>query len=113
MNRLICSFTLLLSMTLASSTAFAGGEPFSTNAEVRKEISRAISYPGAIQHSNDVEFVLVSFRIEPCGLISILETNASNEAFEQYVVQKLESMNFEGTNGEVHHMRFTFRSQDI
>lgn len=103
--------TLLLTLSLAT-TANAGGTPVSATDAVVKKISRMITYPESVEATHDVEVVLVSFRLESCGMITVLETNSSSDAFRNYVVSKLEAMRFDGRAEEVHHMRFTFKKND-
>lgn len=110
MKRVIRSFSTLLLIASLAQVANAGGNPVSATVEVRKEISRLISYPGSLKPTHDVEVVLVSFRIESCGMITVLESNASNQEFRNYVIRKLEGMRFESSGEEVHHMRFVFRA---
>lgn len=72
-----------------------------------------ITYPESVHATHDVEVVLVSFRVESCGMITVLETNSSSDAFRNYVVNKLESMRFDGSTEQIHHMRFTFKKDAL
>ncbi len=94
-----------------SIQSVAGEIPTSSNASIKKEITRTMGYPVSLSTSNNVELVLVSFEVQPCGLITILESNASNKEFENYVLQKLRAMHIESTDGAVLHMKFTFTSK--
>lgn len=69
-----------------------------------------MAYPRALESQRATEIVLVSFRIERCGTVSVLEVNASNEAFASYVLAKLEAMRFQVSEAEELNMRFTFHS---
>lgn len=88
----------------------AGDHPVHTTAEVRNQISRAITFPENLTTHHETEIVLVSFRIESCGLVTILESNTSNPEFEAYVLRKLEGLSVSKGEEHLHHMRFTFKS---
>lgn len=106
-NRMIRSLAFI-AFALVSATCLAGNTPAANNTEIRKEVSRAIGYPSALSNSHDTEMVLVSFEVEPCGMITILETNSSNKEFETYVLNKLQGMHFDASEGAFLNMKFTF-----
>lgn len=96
-------------LSLVSLTGFAS-EPVSNSAKIRKEVRRSMAYPRMLEAQRATEVVLVKFRIEYCGTVSVLEVNSSNASFAGYVIEKLESMRFTVSEAEELHMRFTFRS---
>ncbi|MBI1267461.1 MAG: hypothetical protein GC193_08535 [Cryomorphaceae bacterium] len=89
----------------------AGELPSYSDNLLKREINRMIAYPSNLKSHNATEVVMVAFRIEPCGTISIDEVNASRADFAQYVVEKLNTMRFESGSGEQMCMRFTFKKQ--
>lgn len=101
---------------LSASSAYAGGGDLNDapstsvarNNAIVKEVTRHISYP-AIKAVNPTEFVLVSFRTEACGMITVLESNASNREFEAFVVNKLNGMKITNPDNAVHNVRFAFK----
>lgn len=110
MKRIIRSLAFI-AFALMSTQMLAGDNPTSVDASIKKEITRKMGYPVALSTSNSVELVLVSFEFQPCGLITILESNASNKEFENYVLRKLRAMHIESSDGVVMHMKFTFTSK--
>jgi hypothetical protein len=109
-KRIIRSIAFI-ALALLSIPVIAGKTPSSTDASIKKEITRTMGYPEALTSQHEIELVLVSFEVQPCGLISILETNASNKEFENYVLRKLRAMHIESTDGAVMNMKFTFTSK--
>jgi pyoverdine/dityrosine biosynthesis protein Dit1 len=89
----------------------AGELPSYTDNHLKREINRMIGYPSNLKSNNAIEVVLVAFRIEPCGTISIDEVNSSRADFAEYVVEKLNAIRFESGSGEQMCMRFTFKKQ--
>lgn len=71
-----------------------------------------MAYPRTLESQRGTEIVLVSFRIERCGTVSVLEVNASNKAFASYVIAKLEAMRFHVSETEEVNMRFTFQAAE-
>lgn len=68
-------------------------EPVKTaNSSLKDLIVRSISYPDGLAGVSDYEIVLVEFRLEPCGFISVLNTNSSHPGLEKYVVEKIQSI---------------------
>lgn len=109
MKRIIRSLAFI-AFALMSTYVVAGEIPSSADASIKKEISRVMGYP-ALTTSKEVEMVLVSFEVQPCGMITILESNASNKEFENYVLRKLRAMHIESADGAVMNMKFTFTSK--
>lgn len=89
----------------------AGELPVYSDNLLKREINRMIAYPSNLKSSNSTEVVMVAFRIEPCGTVTIDEVNASRADFADYVVEKLNTMRFESGTGEQMCMRFTFKKQ--
>lgn len=103
---------------LLSFAGYAGGgdepqvaAPSQQNDAIVKEVLRSISYPARLKTVNEVEFVAVSFRTEPCGTLTVLEYNASHPDFASYVIGKLESMRVTQTDDNVHQLRINFKRQ--
>lgn len=84
------------------------------NSELKREISRVISYPSGLQQVNSQEMVWVRFQVESCGLITILDIDSSNEEFKSYVMRKLIALRFspEEFSGEEQFMKFTFKKEN-
>lgn len=101
----------ILLFVVITPTIQAGELPTYSETFLKREINRMIAYPSSLKSTNTTEIVLVAFRIEPCGTITIDEVNASRQDFADYVVDKLNTMRFDGGSGEQMCMRFTFRKQ--
>jgi hypothetical protein len=92
-------------------TISAGELPRYSDNLVKREINRTIAYPSNLKSNNAIEVVMVAFRVESCGTVTIDEVNASSADFAAYVVEKLNSMRFESGSGDQMCMRFTFKKQ--
>ena len=108
----------LVAVFLLSFAGFAGGgdepqvkAPTQQSDAIVKEVLRNISYPARLKTVNEVEFVAISFRTEPCGTLTVLEYNASHPDFAAYVIGKLESMRVTQTDDNVHQLRINFKRQ--
>lgn len=103
----VTMFTLFVGINSARA-----GEPM--NGELKREISRVISYPSGLQQMNVQEMVWVRFQVESCGVITILDIDSSNEEFKSYVMRKLIALRFspEEFSGEEQFMKFTFRKEN-
>lgn len=106
---------------LLSTSGWAGNadtEPDSVtstpvkSSKITREVMRAVSYPNQLKAVHDTEIVLVSFRAEACGMLTVVESNASNKDFEAYVVKRLSTLRLASGDGALHHVRFTFKSMD-
>ncbi len=102
---------------LLSFAGYSGGDepqvaaPSQHNDAIVKEVLRSISYPARLKTVNEVEFVAVSFRTEPCGTLTVLEYNASHPDFASYVIGKLESLRVTQSDDAVHQLRINFKRQ--
>lgn len=108
----------LVAVFLLSFAGFAGGgddpqvkAPTPQSDAIVKEVLRSISYPARLKTVNEIEFVAVSFRTEPCGTITVLEYNASHPDFASYVIGKLENLRVTQTDDQVHQLRINFKRQ--
>lgn len=107
--------TLLLLAVFA--TAVASGLPTETSSRsrsverIKKEVARSVSYPASLVRNHDTEEVFVSFQTEPCGRLTVLEVNASNRAFSEFVTQKLSSLRVEHQESEIFYMHFRFKGK--
>jgi hypothetical protein len=120
MNRSFFALFIFIGCAFFSPALYAGGgdgdsRVIGVAAGLRtshtvKEVTRQITYPAGIKAKHATEIVLVSFRTEPCGWVTILETNASNPEFETFVVNKLEALRITHIDDQVHHVRFSFKS---
>lgn len=115
LSKTLLTFVVVFLLSLAG---FAGGgdepqakAPTQQSDAIVKEVLRNISYPARLRTVNDVEFVAVSFRTEPCGTITVLEYNASHPDFAGYVIGKLENMRVTQTDDNVHQLRINFKRQ--
>lgn len=79
---------------------------------ITREVMRAVSYPNQLKAIHEQEIVLVSFRAEACGMLTVVESNASNKDFERYAVKRLSTLRITSGDGALHHVRFTFKSMD-
>jgi hypothetical protein len=111
----------LAMVILLSTSGWAGNgetEPDSVtkvtakSSSVTREVMRAVSYPNQLKAVNEQEIVLVSFRAEACGMLTVVESNASNKEFEAYVLKRLSTLRITSGDGALHHVRFTFKSMD-
>lgn len=107
----ITFFVAMIALFIGINSAFAG-DPM--NSELKREISRVISYPSGLQQVNSQEMVWVRFQVESCGLITILDIDSSNEEFKSYVMRKLIALRFspEEFSGEEQFMKFTFKKEN-
>lgn len=80
--------------------------------QITREVMRAVSYPNQLKAIHEQEIVLVSFRAEACGMLTVVESNASNKDFEAYVLKRLSTLRITSGDGALHHVRFTFKSMD-
>lgn len=74
------------------------------------DLRKSISYPAFIKSNREKEIVLLSFRLEPCGTLSLLEMNYSNVEFKDYVLNELNRMelNSELAGNDIYHLRLSF-----
>ncbi len=110
MQQFKITFFVLMSILFFGMSAQAGSP---MNGGLKKEISRAISYPSGLQQINEQEMVWVRFQVESCGVITVLDIDSSNDDFKSYVLRKLSALRFnpEEYSGEEQFMKFTFKKE--
>lgn len=75
----------------------------------RQHVIDAVGYPSHLDPSNAVEVVLVTFQIEADGNLTVVEANASNTAYQSYVLQTITKLEFHGMEkAERHSVKFSF-----
>ncbi|MFZ6051794.1 hypothetical protein [Halocola ammonii] len=100
----VLSLTALLTL---NATAFASSDPAAD--DIKKAVVNRMTYPSGLTPQHDKALVLVSFIVEPCGTVNILQVNASDESFKQHVIKKLSQMKFsEDQCNEVVNVKFHF-----
>ena len=105
--RTLATFLTVVTILTASSTAFGSSDPIED--EIKKSVINRMTYPTGLTPTHDHALVLVSFVVEPCGTVNILEVNASDECFKQHVLKKLSQMKFSKDKcNEVINVKFTF-----
>jgi hypothetical protein len=105
--RNLVSLLTVFTILTASTSAFASSDP--TGDAIKKSVINRMTYPTGLTPKCDRALVLVSFIVEPCGTVNILEVNASDECFKQHVLKKLSEMKFsEDECNEVVNVKFTF-----
>jgi len=109
MKRIILILTILL-----SGLSSMGNAPRGEGNELKKEIRKTVGYPDFAKADKLRGVVLVKFRVDEEGVISVMEINASDEHLGEYVTKKLESIHVEDRNAEGEHFaRFNFRFVDF
>jgi len=99
------ALTLVLAAFLTLSSKAAS--PDKITETVRKEIK----YPDFAKEAKLEGVVLVSFLVDGGGLISIEQTNSSNEELRGYVVEKLKNLVLNNTDKSEskYNMKFVFQ----
>lgn len=111
MRQFKITFFVLMTSIFFGMNALYASSPM--NGELKKEISRAISYPSGLHQINEQEMVWVRFQVESCGVITVLDIDSSNDDFKSYVLKKLSALRFnpEEYSGEEQFMKFTFKKE--
>lgn len=102
-------------MNLVTLALLNGGDepakPKSAESQIwLNDLCKSISYPAFIETKREKEIVLLSFKLEPCGALTVLEMNYSNEEFKDYVLNELDrrDLNPEMAGDEIYHLRLSF-----
>jgi len=81
-------------------------------AKVKSTIMKEMTYPNFASEQKIEGVVYVSFEFNKDGKMTIIKTNSASPALENYVVEKLKSINFITEDIEIGHeynMKFTFK----
>lgn len=106
--RTLATFLAVVTTLTTTTTAFGSSDPVGD--EIKKSVINRMTYPTGLTSKYERALVLVSFVVEPCGTVNILEVNASDECFKQHVLKKLSKMKFSDDEcNEVVNVKFTFK----
>jgi len=102
--------TLVFAIAFAVNTFASGINPKN---DIKKTLSKEISYPEFAKEQKLEGVVMVSFSINENGFINIDLTNASNEDLKEYVVGKLKNLIFKNSDKaeSKYNMKFEFKFQ--